>query len=63
MDGLRLSFEQELRKEAIKLVLYEEETLTDALKSVRKDAVVKERFFTGPLALEAATGGGSRCRR
>ena len=48
-----LSFEQRLRKEAMKRVM-EGHTLSDALSSVIKDADLKEAYFTTPVALKSA---------
>eukprot|EP00435_Cladocopium_sp_Y103_P009962 s5620_g2.t1 len=49
-----LSYEHKLRKEAFKLVMNDGYSLGDALKSVIKDADLKEGFFTTPIALRAA---------
>lgn len=48
-----LSYEQRLRKEAMKRVL-EGHTLSDALTMVIKDADLKEAYFTTPVALKSA---------
>ena len=49
-----LSYEQKLRKEAMRRVL-EGHTLADALASVIKDADLKEAYFTTPVALKSAS--------
>ena len=49
-----LSFEHRLRKEAMRLVVNEGQTLSDALRAVTRDADLKEAFFTTPVALKAA---------
>ena len=49
-----LSFEQKLRKEAMKLVVKDGVTLADALHRVIRDAELKETYFTTPVALRAA---------
>ena len=49
-----LSFEHKLRQEAMRLVVNEGYTLANALRSVTKDADLKEAFFTTPVALRAA---------
>ena len=50
-----LSYEQKLRKEAMKRVL-EGHTLAEAMVSVTKDADLKEAYFTTPVALKSAVG-------
>ena len=52
-----LSYEQKLRKEAMKRVL-EDHTLADSLTSVTKDADLKEAYFTTPVALRASLSEG-----
>ena len=47
-----LSFEFELRKEAIKRALKENKPITQTLQDVCKDPELKERFFTSPIALQ-----------
>ena len=49
-----LSYEQKLRKEAMRRVL-EGHTLADAMASVIKDADLKEAYFTTPVALKSAS--------
>jgi len=49
-----LAYEQKLRREAMKLVTQEGHTLADALRSVTRDADLKEAYFTTPVALRAA---------
>ena len=48
-----LSYEQKLRKEAMKRVM-EGHTLADAMASVIKDADLKEAYFTTLVALKSA---------
>ena len=50
-----LSYEHKLRKEAFRLVTNEGYTLSQALRSVIRDADLKESFFTTPVALRAAS--------
>eukprot|EP00435_Cladocopium_sp_Y103_P044637 s1164_g12.t1 len=52
--GIVLAFEHKLRKEAMRLVTHESQTLSNALRAVIKDADLKEAFFTTPVALRAA---------
>ena len=52
--GIILNFEHRLRKEAFKLVVRDGYTLADALRSVIRDAELKETYFTTPVALRAA---------
>ena len=47
-----LSFEFELRKEAIKRALKENKPIAQTLQDVCKDPELKERFFTSPIALQ-----------
>ena len=54
-----LSFEQKLRKEAMKLVVKDGVTLADALHRVIRDAELKETYFTTPVALRAAMSSSS----
>ena len=49
-----LSFEQKLRKEAMKLVVKDGVTLAESLQRVIRDAELKETYFTTPVALRAA---------
>ena len=49
-----LGYEHKLRKEAMKLVVNQGHTLSDALGAVIRDADLKEAFFTTPVALRAA---------
>ena len=53
--GLLLSYEQEMRAEALKMVR-KGKTLKEALRAVVVDPIVKERFFSTPLAQEAVHG-------
>ena len=48
-----LSYEQKLRKEAMKLVI-QGHTLADSMAAVIRDADLKEAFFTTPVALKSA---------
>ena len=50
---LVIAYERAIRKQAVKLTNTEGKPLTVALKTARKDATVKERNFTTPLALYA----------
>ena len=54
-----LNFEHKLRKEAFKLVTRDGYTLADALRSVIRDAELKETYFTTPVALRAAMSASS----
>ena len=47
-----LSFEHELRKEAVKRAHSSNRPLSDTLPGVCKDPELKERFFTSPIALQ-----------
>ena len=51
--SLVLSYEHAVRKQAVKLVNREGKSWVVALKSAWRDATVKERHFTTPLALYA----------
>jgi hypothetical protein len=51
--NLVLSFEYQLRREAVRLILYEQITLGVALERARKDMQLKERYFTTPLGFSA----------
>ena len=55
-----LAFEHKLRKEAMRLVANEGYTLANALRTVTKDADLKEAFFTTPVALRAAASDGQQ---
>ena len=48
-----LAFEHKLRREAMKKVNHDGETLAAALEAVTKDSDLKESYFTTPLALQA----------
>ena len=47
-----ISFEFELRKEAVKRALKDNEPIAETLQEVCKDPELKERFFTSPIALQ-----------
>ena len=49
---LLLSFEFELRKEAVKRALKDNKSLSETLQDVCKDPELKERFFASPIALQ-----------
>jgi hypothetical protein len=51
---LVLSYEHQIRKEALRLVMLERKTLRDALEASRKDHELREEHFTTPVAMEAA---------
>jgi hypothetical protein len=51
--NLVLSFEYQIRREAVRLILYEQITLGAALERARKDMQLKERYFTTPLGFSA----------
>ena len=50
-----LAYEFKLRKEAMKLVVHEGHTLSDAMAAVTRDADLKEAYFTTPMALRSAS--------
>ena len=47
-----ISFEFELRKEAIKRALKDNKPIAETLQEVCKDPELKERFFTSPITLQ-----------
>ena len=47
-----LSFEYELRKEAVKRAYRDSRPLRDTLREVTEDAQLKEQYFTSPIALQ-----------
>jgi hypothetical protein len=47
--ALVLSYEYQIRREAVRLILYEQITLGEALERARKDMQLRERYFTTPL--------------
>ena len=51
--NLVLSFEYQIRREAVRLILYEQITLGEALARARKDMQLKECYFTTPLGFSA----------
>jgi len=55
-----LAFEHKLRKEAMRLVANEGYTLANALRTVTRDADLKEASFTTPVALRAAASDGQQ---
>ena len=56
--GLVLSYEFQIRKEAIRLVLMERRKLTDALKEVRRCSETRSKYWVAPLTLEIAVVAG-----
>lgn len=49
--SLVLSYEQEVRRKMLRLVTEDNQSMKDALKAACNDSVVKERYFTTPLAV------------
>ena len=47
-----ITFEHELRKEAIKRAVVGNRPLADTILEVTTDAQLKEQFFTSPIALQ-----------
>ena len=54
IENRKLSYEHQIRKEALRLVMLERKTLRDALEASRKDHELREEHFTTPVAMEAA---------
>ncbi|CAE7826044.1 unnamed protein product [Symbiodinium sp. CCMP2592] len=52
---LVLNYEHRLRKEAYKQASRNNRSLTDTLKEARDNAMLKETYFVGPLAMEMAS--------
>jgi len=48
-----LEYELQIRKEACRRVITMRETLPEALRQSMRDAVIKERYFTTPVAMSA----------
>ena len=57
-----ITFEHELRKEAIKRAVSGNRPLAETTTEVTKDAQLKEQFFTSPIALQPRLQGGDRKR-
>ncbi|CAJ1365095.1 unnamed protein product [Effrenium voratum] len=58
-----LAYEHKLRREAMKLVNKDGQPLCEAMKSVIKDADLKEAFFTTPVAMYLADSGPNKWPR
>ena len=54
--SVMLSYEYELRKEAIKRSFRKGRALRDCLEEVCEDAQLKEQYFTSPIALQGNVG-------
>ena len=54
--SVMLSYEYELRKEAIKRAHQGNRPLADTLPEVCQDSELRERFFVGPIALQGRSG-------
>ena len=52
--SLLLSYEQEIRRKMVRLMVENGTVIKDALKAAYNDPVVKERYFTTPLAIAGA---------
>ena len=53
--NLVLSYEHQVRREAIRLILFDTMSLGEALTAARKDTQLKERYFNTPLSFSACT--------
>lgn len=58
-----LGYEFQLRKLAIKKIMFEDMKLEDALMAARADTACKEKFFSTPTAMAAAVGGKYSAKR
>ena len=54
--SVMLSYEYELRKEAIKRAFRQSRALRECLEEVCSDAQLKEQYFTSPIALQGRSG-------
>lgn len=54
--NVMLSYEYELRKEAVKRAFRKSKPLRECLEEVCADAQLKEQYFTSPIALQGKTG-------
>lgn len=52
-----LSYEFQIRKQACRLVMFENMDIATALVKARKDTEVKEKYFSTPVSLFASVGG------
>lgn len=60
--SVMITFEHELRKEAIKRAVSGNRPLAETITEVTKDAQLKEQFFTSPIALQPRLQGGDHKR-
>ena len=60
--SLVLSYDQEIRRKMAKLMSDDSVAIAEALAKAFADPVVKERYFTTPLALSSASSSSSRKR-
>ena len=49
-----LSYEYQIRKEAVRLIMFEAYQLEDAMKTARRNPSVKEKYFSTPTSMAAA---------
>eukprot|EP00435_Cladocopium_sp_Y103_P063561 s792_g25.t1 len=54
--SVMLSYEYELRKEAVKRAFRKSKPLRECLEEVCQDAQLKEQYFTSPIALQGKSG-------